>query len=110
MDEEQASLDDHNKRVTDVIDRLQQHVLRPKEVVSPPGCLDPSNPLQKQLERIKKCIWMVIGTMKSLHPGEEGDQCLLSQLEEETVALKAELADTGCVIILLETGNQELLS
>ena len=39
----------------------------------------------------------------------ELDQCLLRQLEEEVVALKAELAYTGGAITLLETRGQELL-
>ena len=44
---------------------------------------------------------------KSLSPGPELDQCLLRHLQEEIVALKAELADNGCGIILSETGGQE---
>ena len=109
VDEEQAALDDHDEKVTDLVDRLQQLVSEPKEAVSPSGPVDPFKPLRKQLERIEKRIRMVNEMTKSLHPGADIDQCLLRQLEEEAVALKAELADTGCAITLLETGGQDLL-
>ena len=52
VDEEQAALDDHDEKVTDLVDRLQQLVSEPKEAVSPSGPVDPSKPLRKQLERI----------------------------------------------------------
>ena len=52
---------------------------------------------------------MVSETTRSLHPGPAVDQCSLRQLEEEAVALKAELADTGWAITMLVTGQEELL-
>ena len=54
-------------------------------------------------------IRMVSEMMKSLHPGQEGDQCLLRKLELEAVDLKAELADSGREIPVLQTGEQDLL-
>ena len=52
---------------------------------------------------------MVNETTRSLPPRPVVDQCLLRQMEEEAVALKAELADTGHAITLLNTGGQDLL-
>ena len=52
---------------------------------------------------------MVNETMTSLIRGPKIDQCLLRQLEEEILSLKAELAETGRAITLLETGGEELL-
>ena len=52
---------------------------------------------------------MASKTTKSLHPGPEVDQCLFRKLEEETIDLKAELADMGHASTVLEIGEQELL-
>ena len=51
---------------------------------------------------------MVNETTRSLTPGPAVNQCLLRQLEE-AVSLKAELADTGRAIAMLETGGKDLL-
>ena len=80
-----------------------------KEGHSSSSISDPSKPLHVLLGRIEKRIGMVSETTKSLSPGPGLGHCLLVQLEEEIVALKAELADTGHGIALLETGGQELL-
>ena len=80
VDEEQVALDDHNERVTNLVNRLQ-FVLEPKEAVFPPCSADPSRLLQKQLERIEKRIQMVNEMMKSLHPRPAVNQCLLRQLD-----------------------------
>ena len=55
VEEEQATLDDHDERVTDLVKRLQQLALDPEESVSAflSGSADASMPLQRQLERIK---------------------------------------------------------
>ena len=52
VDEEQVALDDHDERVTDLIDRLQQLVSEPKEAVSLSRPADPSKPLQLSLIHI----------------------------------------------------------
>ena len=54
---------------------------------------------------------MINETTRSLHPRPGVDQCLLKQLEEEAVVLKAELhvADTCSAITMLETGGEDLL-
>ena len=109
VEEEQAALDDHDEKVTDLTDRLQQLESEPKEGHSPSAIADLSKPLHTQLGRIEKRIGMVSEMMKSLSPGPEFDQCLLRQLDKEIVALKAELAVTGRGITLLETGGQEIL-
>ena len=111
VDEEQAALDDHDERVTDLVERLQQLVSGPEESASgsPSGSAVASLPLQWQLERIEKRIRIVDETTRSVRPGPAVDQYLLSQLEEEVVALKAELADTGRAITTLETGREDLL-
>ena len=109
VDEEQATLDDHDEKVTDLVERLQQLVSEPKENFPTPDSADPSKPLRKQLERIEKRIRVINEETKSLHPGPAVDRCLLRQLEEEAIALKAELADTGRAITLLETGGEDLL-
>ena len=111
VDEEQAALDDHDEKVTDLVERLQQLVLEPEGATSgsPSASADASMPLQRQLERLEKRIRTIAETTRSLHPGPAVDQCLLRQLEEETVLLKAELADTGRTITTLETGGDALL-
>ena len=88
-------LDDHDEKVTDLIDRLQQFVSEPKEGPSASAIKDPSKPLYKQLHRMEKRIGMLSKAVKSLSPAPEIDQCLLRQLEEEIIALKGELPDTG---------------
>ena len=111
VDEEQATLDDHDERITDLVERLQQLIIIPEpEVDSPTSAItDASKPLQVQLGRIEKRIGMVNETMTSLIRGPKIDQCLLRQLEEEILSLRAELTETGRAITLLETGGKELL-
>ena len=96
----------------DLIKRLQQLVLEPEEAAS--GSLsasaDGSMPLQRQLERITKRIHIIDKTTRSLCPGPAVDQCLLRQLEEEAVILKAVLADTGRAITMLETGEEGVIA
>ena len=106
VEEEQAALNDHDEKVTDLIERLQQLVLEPKGATSgsSSASADASMPLQKHLERLNKRIHKINETTRSLHPGPAVDQCLLPQPEEETILLKAELPDTGHAITLLNSG------
>ena len=111
VEEEQATLDDHDERVTDLVERLQHLMLEPKEATSgpPSASADASMPLRRQLERIEKRIRVTYETTRSLRPGPDLDQCLLRQLEEEVAVLKAELANTGRAITMLGTGGEDLL-
>ena len=58
VDEQQAMLDDHDEKVSDLIDRLQHLVSEPKEGRSPSAIADPSRPLHVQLDTIEKQIRM----------------------------------------------------
>ena len=111
--EEQVALDNHDERVTDLMERVQQLVLEQEEAAlalgSLPTSVDASMPLRRQLERIEKRIQVTNETTRSLHPGPVVDQYLLKQLEEEVVVLKAELADTDHAITMLETRSEDLL-
>ena len=79
VDGEQAILDDHDDKFTDLVERLQQLVSEPDgaDSVPAPEPVDTSKPLKKQLERIVKRIRIVDEKIKSIRPGPTVDQCLL---------------------------------
>ena len=67
MEEEQAALDHHNEKVTNLVERLQQLVLEPEGATSgsPSASADASMPLRRQLERLEKRIRTIAETTQS---------------------------------------------
>ena len=52
VDEEQATFDDHDEKITDLVERLQQLIPEPDVDPPPSAITDASKPLQVQLGRI----------------------------------------------------------
>ena len=89
LEEEQAVLDNHNEKITDLMERLQHLALKSEVDQYLSTTTDPSQPLRKQLHRTERRARMVQTTMESLTPGPDLDQWSVRQLEEEIGILKA---------------------
>ena len=104
---EQATLNNHDDRVTDFTDRLQV-LLAKRDAVPPVDSATSTPPLGKQLDRIKRKIIGVQGRVDSALEEARVDRCLLQQLEEQAASLKRDLSNVGERIALLDEDRPDL--
>ena len=73
--EEQAKLDDHEDKVTDLMSRLLDLGVEEKKVAAP-SVENPSKPFEKRLGSLDSELHSINGKMASLVRGPESDLCL----------------------------------
>ena len=80
LDEEQATMDNHEDKVAEIIERLQQ--LRPeaKAAFSIAHFMDLSHHLRRRLNNVERSLRLVKGKFNPLTPSSDLDSCLLLQL------------------------------
>ena len=109
--EEQAKLDDHEDKVTDLMSRLVELGIEEEKVPIP--SMVESKPFEKRLGFLAKELRSIDERIKDEVVGLEAksgvDQCLLRQLEKRIDGLMSELADICRGILLLDHGSDERL-
>ena len=107
LEEEQAKLDDHEDRVTDLMSRLLDLGVTQDKVATPPVA-NPSKPFEKRLGSLAGDLRSIDGKIDSLVPGPRFDSCLAQHLGESIGELKSELVDITRGLSLLESDDATL--
>ena len=105
--EEQAKLDDHEDRVTDLMSRLLELGVGDEKIVTP-SVAGSSKPLEKRLGSLANEVRTINGKISSLAPGPDFDLCLAQHLAESISELKSELVDISRGLSLLESDDTTL--
>ena len=100
---EQAMLDDHEDRVTDLMSRLLDLEVEERKDTS--TVANPSKPFKKRLGRLTVNYDPLMEKMVSLVSGPDFDLCLAQHLAEGIGELKSELLDITRGLSLLESDN-----
>ena len=90
--EEQAKLDDHEDKVTDLMSHLLNLGLEKRKVATP-SVANPSKPFEKRLGFFNSKLRSISGKIVSLVPRPDFDLCLAQHLAERIGELKSELVN-----------------
>ena len=109
LDEKQAIMDDHEDKVAEIIECLQQ--LRPeaKAALSAAHSTNASHHLRRRINDVERNLRLVKGKIAPLTPGHGLDSCLLLQLEEQLSSIKLDLSDVTRDILSSEKEEEDLL-
>ena len=109
LDQERATLDDHDDRIADFIGRLQV-LIEDKDGDSPTESTTSALLLGKQLDRVKRKIIWVQDSVDAAQLELDIDRCLLQQLEEQihVASLKHDLSNVGERVALLDKDRPDL--
>ena len=94
---EQAAVDDHDDRVTDLIDRLE--CLAIPEEHEGKVKVDPQQQLCRRLQYVKQNLRKVIAAVSNAAEQADVDHCLLKQYDEQLNGFKVEVFDIYCSIL-----------
>ena len=103
---EQADLDDHDDRVTDLLRRLT-HLATPEDRAEK-AKLDPRQCLQRRLAHLEANLRKVSDAVSAAAEKTEVDRCLLEQYDEQQNGFKLELYDISRGILSMDGDVSEL--
>ena len=106
LETEQAVLDEHNDRITGLLDRLERLATpaRGEENDRP----DPKRSLQRRLLHLEGNLRNVSDTVSAIENKPEVDRCLLEQYDEQQNGFKLELYDISRSILSIDGDVSEL--
>ena len=81
LDKEQAVMDNHEDKVAEIIERLQELRAEAKAALSVAHSTDPSHHLRRWLNDVKSNLHLVKEEVDALKPGPGLDSCLILQLQ-----------------------------
>ena len=103
---EQADLDDHDDRVTDLLRRLT-HLATPEDRAEK-AKFDPRQCLQRRLSHLEANLRKVSNAVSAAAEKTEVDRCLLEQYDEQQNGFKLELYDISRGILSMDGDVSEL--
>ena len=93
LDEEQVIMDDHEDKVAEITERLQQ---LPQELKAAPSVAHPTSHLHhlcKRLNQVERIVHSVKNEIEGLTPRPDLDSCLLRHVEEQVGSPSKEFLD-----------------
>ena len=109
LDEEQAVMGNHEDKVAEITECLQQLWPESKAASSAAHSMGHSHYLRRQLNNMERNLHLVKGKIDPLISGPGLDTSFLLQLEEQVGSIKINLLDVTRVILFSEREEEDLL-